>query len=228
MSDESKSPDDSSLMKIVQGIAISPEDAREIVSSYQSQIKEASGFSDAEALDIVLEKIIDRYAMLSAASGGTTSLAGIIPGVGTAASMVGGSMADMSLCIKFQIDMTMCLAIAINNKLSNADAKHLSYIIGLAGTIEQATSKGAARVASKAGVRIVERYLTGAALLTIKELFKRVGILFTRTALVKAIPFGVGVVVGAGTNYALTRFVGNAAVKALRIHHENKSTASSL
>lgn len=124
------------------------------------------------------------------------------------------------MCVKFQVDMTMCLAIAIYDKLSNEDAKHLSYVIALAGTIEQVVSKGATKFAGRAGVRIVERYLTGATLLTVKELFKRVGIVFARTSLTKAIPFGVGVLVGAGTNYALTKFVGRAAVNALRVHHE--------
>lgn len=206
-------------MKIVQGIAISPEDAREVVSGYALQIRSAKPIAtEAEVLDLIIDKIISRYAKLSAASGGTTALAGVVPGIGTAASMVGGSVADMSICIKFQIDMTMCLAIAINNELSNEDAKHLSYIIGLAGTIEQATSKSATNVASKAGVRIVQRYLTGATLMTVKELFKRVGIVFAKKSLIKAIPFGVGVAIGAGTNYALTKFVGKAAVSALRVH----------
>ncbi|WP_204304959.1 hypothetical protein, partial [Stenotrophomonas maltophilia] len=45
----------------------------------------------------------------------------------------------------------------------------------------------------------------------LKELFKKIGITFTRKALEKAIPFGIGVVIGSGANYALTKYVGNTA-----------------
>lgn len=227
MTEEVKKAEDSSLMKVVQAIAISPEDAREVVASYQSQISKAKPNAESgEVLDAVLDKIITRYAKLSAASGGTTALTGVIPGIGTAASMIGGAALDVPMCVKFQVDMTMCLAIAINDRLSNEDAKHLSFVVALAGTIEQAASKGTTRIASKAGVRIVENYLKGATLTTVKELFKRVGITFARSSLTKAIPFGVGVVVGASANYALTRFVGKAAVNALRIHQASEAAAS--
>jgi hypothetical protein len=42
--------------------------------------------------------------------------------------------------MKLQIDMTMCLAVAINGKVSNEDAKHMSYIIALYGSLEQTGS----------------------------------------------------------------------------------------
>ena len=40
-----------------------------------------------------------------------------------------GGVADISVCLKLRIYMTMCLAVAIDGKMSNEDAKHGSYII---------------------------------------------------------------------------------------------------
>jgi hypothetical protein len=54
----------------------------------------------------------------------------------------------------------------------------------------------------------LREYLKGPTLVVVKELFKKVGITFTRKALEKAIPFGVGVVIGSGANYGLVRYVG--------------------
>ena len=75
-------------------------------------------------------------------------------------------------------------------------------------------------VASKAGVTMIRQYLRGSALVAVKELFKRVGITFTRAALQKAIPFGVGVAISATVNYGLTRFVGAAALSWFVLDHE--------
>lgn len=199
-------------MKAVEAIAISPQDAREVVRQYEAQARASHpSASDEKIQDLITDKIISRYAKLAATSGGVTSLAGVIPGVGTAISMVGGGVADVSMCMKLQIDMTMCLGMAINKGMSNEDAKHMSFIIALTGSIEQLVSSNASRIASKAGVKLVNEYLKGATLKIIKELFKQVGITFTKSATIKAIPFGVGVIIGGTANYALTKYVGGTA-----------------
>lgn len=213
-----KEDNDSSLMKIVQAIAISPEDARMVVKQYENQLRaDRPNLSDTQIRDLVLDKIVDRYSKLAATSGGATALAGVIPGIGTAVAMVGGGVADVSACIKFQVDMSMCLAVAMNKSLNNEDAKHLSFLIALYGSLEQAATAGTTRIASKAGVKLLEQHLKGTALAVIKQLFAKVGIVFARSAAAKAIPFGVGVAVGATANYALTRYIGKSAIGFLRI-----------
>ena len=221
MNVELKKQDDSSLMKIVQAISISPDDARFVVKQYEAQIKaKKPDISNNDLQDIIINKIINRYSKLAATSGAATSLPGVIPGIGTVVSAIGGSMADISTCIKFQVDMTMCLAIVINKELNNEDAKHLSYIIALSGTIEQAASKSATNLATKASVRLMQKHLTGATLEVIKKLFQHAGILFTKKAAIRIIPFGIGAIIGAGTNFALTKYVGKAAIEILRIHKD--------
>ncbi|MBK5355410.1 hypothetical protein JFU37_23270 [Pseudomonas sp. TH41] len=215
----------SALMKLVEAIAITPKDARELVAQYESQVSKAQpDASDERIQTLVIDKIIERYSKMAAVSGGATSLAGVIPGIGTAVAMVGGGAADVSLCMKLQIDMTMCLGIAINNKMSNEDAKHMSFVIALCGSLEQMASNGATKVASKAAVRVVSEYLKGATLQTIKQLFKQVGINFTKSAVSKAIPFGVGVVIGTAANYALTRYVGSVARDVFLLHVEGSKS----
>ncbi|EQB8437098.1 hypothetical protein [Pseudomonas aeruginosa] len=213
METESTVSEDSTLLKAVELIAITPADARAQVESYRQQIvKNNPDLEEKEIIAKINEKIIDRYSSLAAVSGGTTSLAGIIPGIGTALSIVGGGMADVTICMKLQIDMAMSLVIANKGKMTNEDAKHLSFFIAVAGGIEQlATSVGAAS-AKKAAERAVAMYLKGVTLQVIKEMFKKFGIIFTQKAAQKAIPFGVGVIIGAGVNYALTKWVGSFAL----------------
>lgn len=217
--------EDSSIMKVVQAIAMSPDDGRAVVAKYQKQVLAAKpGLAESAVSEIVCKKIISHYANLAATTGGATALAGVVPGVGTAVSLVGGTLADISASIKFQVDMCLCLALAVNGELTNEDAKNMSYIIALWGSLEQAGAKGGTALASKAGVKMLNMYLKGSALITIKQLFAKVGIEFTKKAAAKAIPFGVGVVIGASANYALAKYVGKTALATLRIH-ENEMRA---
>lgn len=202
----------STLMKMVEAIAISPQDARIVVEQYENQAKKSRPNSTDERIQkVVTDKIIQRYAKLAATSGAATAIPGAIPGIGTAIGMLGGGLADVSICMKMQIDMTMCLGIAINKGISNEDAKHMSFLIALAGSLEQMGSATATKVASKAGVKMINKYLTGATLTAIKEFFKLIGIAFSKKALIKAIPFGIGIFIGGSANYVLTKYVGNAA-----------------
>ncbi|MBX8572334.1 MULTISPECIES: EcsC family protein [Pseudomonas] len=221
-----KEESSSSLMKMVEAIAISPQDARELVAQYKAQAVSASpSASEQKIEDAVVDKIISRYSKLAATSGAATALPGIVPGIGTAVSAVGGGLADISVCMKLQIDMTMCLAVAINGKMSNEDAKHMSYIIALYGSLEQMGSTSATKLASQAGVRMVKQYLKGPTLQVIKELFKKIGITFTQKAAAKVIPFGIGVVVGGTANYALTKYVGKTARDTFRLNIKDEAVA---
>lgn len=68
-------------------------------------------------------------------------------------------------------------------------------------------------IACEPGANLLKQYLKGGALQTLKELFKKLGLVFTRQALEKSAPFGIGVVLGAVGDYALTRYVGIQAKK---------------
>ena len=64
---------------------------------------------------------------------------------------------------------------------------------------------------SKAFQNMIKQYLKGSVLLAVKEVFKKLGVSFTQKALLKAAPFGIGVIVGASANKLLTVYVGSKA-----------------
>lgn len=194
----------------IEKVAISPEDAKSLVQGYFTQIPANTNQNTARKM--VAEKIIDRYSYLSATSGGVTSLAGIMPGVGTAVSVIGGGTADVVATMKLQVDMTMCLATAYGYDLTNEDAKHLTFLIAGAGALEQMATTTGKSFASKTALKVTDIYLKGATLSAVKSVFSKVGITFTKSAFKKALPFGIGVVIGSSTNYALTKYVGKKAL----------------
>jgi hypothetical protein len=207
----------SRLQKAVETIAITPEAATELVGGYRATF-EAKFKRPPESLADkrrIAAKIIGRYSKLSATTGAVTAAPSVIPGVGTAVAVLGGGVTDMAVVLKLQVDMCMCLVEVYETELSSEDKKHLAFVLALAGSAEQLAAKSGKAAVLKVAEKLVYQYLKGPALITIKQLFKRVSITFTQKAMAKAIPAGVGVAFSSSTNYVLSRVVGRVAVAVL-------------
>lgn len=206
----------SRLQKAVEAIVITPEAATKLVDGYRATFEDKFK-REPESLEDkrrIAAKIIGRYSKLSAAAGAVTAAPGVIPGIGTAVAVVSGGVADTAAALKLQVDMCMCLVEVFEADLSDEDKKHLAFVLALAGSAEQMAAKGGKAV-MKIAEKLVYQYLRGPALVTIKQLFKRVSITFTQKATAKAIPAGIGVAFSSSTNYVLTTVVGKVGVAVL-------------
>jgi len=217
MAREEEAADAGMLQRVVEAIAISPKAAHELVDGYRISFSRRTGHSPDSLADkaVVAKKIINRYANYAAASGVITSLPGTVPGVGTLVSMLGGGVADVAAALKIQIDMCMCLVDLYEVALGEEDRKHMAFILALGGATEQLVTTVGKPMAEAAARRIVFQYLRGSALLTIKELFKKIGITFTQKSAAKLFPFGIGSGLSGAANFSTTKFVGQVAVKIL-------------
>ncbi|MGW2263099.1 hypothetical protein [Streptomyces koyangensis] len=217
MSHTGEEIEESRLQKVVEMIAITPETAAELVDGYRTTFK-AKFKREPETLEEkrrIAAKVIGRYSKLSAATGAVTAAPSVIPGVGTAVAVLGGGVTDIAAALKLQIDMCMCLVEVYETDLSDEDKKHLAFVLALAGSVEQMASTGGKAAVMKIAEKLVYQYLKGPALVTVKQLFRRVAITFTQKGMAKAIPAGVGVVFSSSTNYILTTMVGKVAVTVL-------------
>ncbi|MFI6413616.1 hypothetical protein [Streptomyces sp. NPDC050585] len=210
-------PEESRLQKAVETIVMTPAAAAKVVDGYRAAFEEKNERKPESLEDKrrIAAKIIGRYSKMSAAAGAATAVPGVIPGVGTAVAVLGGGATDVAVAIKLQVDMCMCLVEVFETELSAEDKKHLAFTLALAGSVEKMASKGGKAAVMKIAEKLVYQYLTGPALVTIKQLFKRVSITFTQKAMAKAIPAGVGVAFSSSANYVLTRVVGGVAVAVL-------------
>ncbi|URM89653.1 hypothetical protein LUW75_06210 [Streptomyces sp. MRC013] len=217
MNNEVDGPEESRLQKAVETIVMTPAAAAKVVDGYRAAFEEKNERKPESLEDKcrIAAKIIGRYSKLSAAAGAVTAAPGVIPGIGTAVAVVSGGVADTAAALKLQVDMCMCLVEVFETELSAEDKKHLAFTLALAGSVEKMASKGGKAAVMKIAEKLVYQYLTGPALVTIKQLFKRVSITFTQKAMAKAIPAGIGVAFSSSTNYVLTRVVGGVAVAVL-------------
>ena len=203
---------ESRLLRVVEAIAISPEEAMATVDGYmsQSRIRHPTD-SEWDHKIRVADKIIQRYSKYAMVVGAATGLPAVVPGLGTLVSAAGSAVTDAAVSMKLQVDMCMCLAQVFGNDVSTDDGRYLAFLVAATGSVQRDLEEDGVSVGSQAGVDMVRSYLRGAALQAVKQAFRKVGVSFTRKAFQKAIPFGVGVVIGGSANYALTRHVGREA-----------------
>jgi hypothetical protein len=200
------------LLKAIEIVLADPKEIKK--ESLQIMDKIRAKYPDKDLSDIqrrASDKIISNYSYFSAFSGGATALSGVVPGLGTAVAMTGGAAADVVTSMKFQIEMTMAIAAVYGHNIELEEEKRICYLIAGLGAISEAAKEGGKSIGSKAFIKIVQENLKGATLTAVKEVFKKVGITFARSSLQKAIPFGVGVVIGFSVNKGLSWYIGSKA-----------------
>lgn len=200
------------LLQAIELILAKPEAIKQESLSLMEKLKRAHpSKANTEICRLASEKVISNYSYYAAFAGGTTALTGVIPGIGTAVAVSGGASADAIASMKFQIEMTMALATIYDHDILVEEEKRLCYIIAGLGAISEGAKEGGKSLTSKAFTKLVQENLKGPLLQAVKAIFKKLGVTFTRKALEKAIPFGVGVVIGFTANKGLTWYVGSKA-----------------
>ena len=201
------------LLKAIEMIVAKPSEISRKVQKAKEKHRLPFGFpeSESEAKDKIANSLIAGYSTKAGLSGGATALIGIVPGIGTVAELFGGATADMALCLKYQVEMCMALACLYGHDIeSEADRKKYFIIAGL-GTLNTETFKQGSEQAAKLFEKMVQRYLRDASFETIRRLFRKVSISLSKKALQKAIPLGIGAVIGFSSNKTLTWMVGRKA-----------------
>lgn len=202
------------LLKAIEVILAKPEDIKKEVITLQEKYKKSySGKkTDEEIRKMIAKKIVSNYSYVTSFIGGATGLTSVIPGLGQVIAAFGGATADTALTLKYQIEMVMALAVVFDHDIAIEEEKRLCMIIAGLGAINEAAKQGGKALGSKAFIKSLQQYLKGPTLQAVKEIFKKVGITFTRKGLEKAVPFGIGVVIGATANKGLAVYVGNRAI----------------
>ncbi|MBK6851949.1 MAG: EcsC family protein [Burkholderiales bacterium] len=206
MSDESSLP---ALLKAVLYALATPESLRRYTRELQEDLRlQHPDKTTCEIRALAADKIISQTCYCCAAVGCVAALPGVIPGVGTLTSVLGGGAADLTACVKFQAEMAMKLADLHGYNLVETDVQLLCLFLAGVGKLNESAMERAKTAGTLAVIALLKENLKGALLQAVKTVFTKLGIAFSRTSVLKALPFFIGSVAGAGTNFQLTRVVG--------------------
>ena len=198
------------LLKAIELILAKPAEIKRTVHKTKERYKKRyhKSMNELELNDKLADKLIASYSTKAGLSGGATALIGIVPGLGTAVEVFGGATADMALCLKYQVEMSMALADLYGHDIETDSDRKKYFIIAGLSTINMEAVKQGGEQAAKIFNKLVQRYLREASFDTVRILFRKVTITLSKKALQKAIPFGIGAAIGFSSNKALTWMVG--------------------
>jgi uncharacterized protein (DUF697 family) len=168
----------------------------------------------ADYREAVAARIIDAYSTRSAIAGGLSALPATLPGPGTGVALIAGSLVDMTLVLKHEVEMAMCLTHLYGFDLRDERERWLAYVIVGVRTCEAESGRNYFS-------DLLEAQLDALPLYTPRQMFKIAATVFGRLALrslaggwSRALPL-VGILVSAATNHVMLTKVGWSCVDTL-------------
>lgn len=155
------------------------------------------------------EMVKDRHAMLARMEGAAAGVPGsVAPLAGSAAAL----LPDLGALAWIQSRMVVHIAAVYGHDTTDREtAAELLVLQGIYSTTKVA--RVALEEASKrVATRLVNQYIKGATLVLLKQLFRYVGIKFTRVGLLKAVPF-ISIPINAAVNEVATRSLAKRTIK---------------
>jgi hypothetical protein len=162
---------------------------------------------DASSRELA-EVVRSRHATLARMEGAAAGVPGAFaPIVGNAAALI----PDLGALAWIQSRMVIHIAAVYGHDTTSREtAAELLVLQGIYNTTK-AARVALAEASERVAVRLVNQYVKGATLVLLRQLFRYVGIRFTRTGLLKAVPF-VSVPINAGVNGLSTLSLGKKAI----------------
>lgn len=218
---ESKRAD---LLKAVERIVASPEEiecqAEAIVQEARKKLpQDAAG---AQIRELAEQKIIARYANRAAMAGGASSLPALLPGLGTMAAFVGGGLVDMTMCLKYEIEMALALSSLHGFDIRDPRERQLAYLLAASHTYE--STPGSVPIADflKIELDAIWHYTPRQLGKLVTALFVKLAIAYSGKGFVRAVPL-VGLIASGGINKALTHRLGKSVIKAFERRPEPRA-----
>lgn len=186
------------------------DDVDDLITQVEAFDDLASGDGEDGAqarLDQVAERIISTYSSRAAVAGAATALPALMPGAGTAVALVGGSLVDMTLVLKYEVEMILSLMYLYGYDIRDERERWLAYVLAGIRTSD-------VKMGRNYFLDLAEAQLDALATYTPRQLSKMVVSVLGKLAMrsvsrnwAKVIPV-FGMAVGASANKLLTSSVG--------------------
>jgi len=202
------------LRRAVESILASDEAIKAAAKGFEGAVGATSTGLESRRRAAV-KAAIERYSDLAALSGGASALPALVPGIGTVAAIAGGALADVTLLLKWELELGLVLAVLHGRDIHDPAERTAVFVLAASGTAE---ARGVGNVVADGvvtGGLALWNYAPRQAGKLLATLLGKLALAAASRSLVRAVPV-VGILVGAGANKILTARVGERIDTALR------------
>lgn len=202
------------LLSAVERLVDDPETLVAYVEALREDTVAEPGTPEEVIRRSIAARIISTYSNRSAFAGAATALPAIVPGGGTMVAVLGGSLADMALMLRHEVEMAMCLTYLYGYDIREERERWLAYLIASVSTYRAKSGRNYFVDLAEAELEAIARYTPRQLSKLVLTVMGKLALLALSRGLIKALPL-VGVAVSASANKLLTDAVGWRCVEAL-------------
>ena len=202
------------LLNAVERLIDAQEDLITFVEALKEEMPQQEHFSNDAYTWHIARKIIGTYSTRSAIAGAVTAMPAMIPGGGTVIAVVGGSLADMGLMLKHEVEMVLCLAYLFGHDIRDERERWLALVLASVSTYEAESGRNYFRDLADAELEAIMKYTPRQLAKVAVAILGKLALTGLSKGLVKAVPL-VGIAISASANKILTQSVGWRCVEAL-------------
>lgn len=191
------------LLSAVERIADDPDEIIAIVDT----LRRGGDMENADVRKKLSADIIDRYSTRSAISGGVAALPGIVPGLGTLVAFAGGTLVDMAMMLKFEVEMAMALSWVHGFDIRLEKERQIALLLASVSTYEAKSGRNYFVDLAEAEGTAIWNYAPRQVSKILVSVMTKIALLAISKGFARTLPV-VGIVVGSGMNKVLTRRVG--------------------
>jgi hypothetical protein len=214
MDEVSESFEGERLLTAVERIVAGSDQLIAQVEAYREDIAGAEDPLSEAVLEQTAARIISLYSTRSAIAGGATALPAVFPGGGTIVAAIGGSLADMALMLKYEVEMSLCLTHLFGHDIREEHERLLAYVLAAVGVFEVKSGRNYFLDLADTGIEALAKYTPRQLSKLAASVFAKCLLLKFSQRLVRVVPL-IGVVVGVSANKFVTHLVGWQCVRAL-------------
>ncbi|MDF1565681.1 MAG: EcsC family protein [Deltaproteobacteria bacterium] len=215
------------LLSAVERLVADTEKLLAIVAEHQERVDAGRHEDEAAYRKAVAGELISTFSNRTALSGGAAALPAVIPGLGSVVTLVGGTLADMALMLKFEVELALCLTALYGYDIHQDRERQLAFLLAGVKTYEEREQRHVVLDAAIAEGTAIWNYSGREITKGVTSVFTKIALIGVSRGFLRVLPV-VGVAVGAGMNKALTRRVGKRCQEELarRVQFEDVKVAN--
>jgi len=215
-------PDDAEgrkLLTAVERILAKSPSIRATVEGVQATLKSAQPeLKGPELRQATAQALVKHYSDRAMIAGGASGLPALIPGWGSLVAAVGGTVAEVTLLLKWEVEMALALSHLYGFDIDEPAERQLAFLMASVGTYDASGKNFFADVARLEGTALWN-YAPRRVTRFVVQALAAIAALYIWRGFFKAIPV-LGIGIGAGLNKVLTNKVGARCVRDLETRRQ--------
>jgi uncharacterized protein (DUF697 family) len=207
------------LLTAVERILASNASVKAVVAECEARAKAHGETLKGDSLrEATAQELVRHYSNRAAIAGGASALPALVPGWGSLVAAVGGTFAELTLLLKWEVEMALALSHLYGFDIDKPAERQLAFLAASVGTYDATGKSFFGDVVRLEGTAIWNYGPRRLARLVVQALAVLAAMYLWR-GFIKAIPV-IGIVVGSSVNKMLTKKVGDKCLKDLRVRHD--------